>query len=331
MANVSAMLTALGDPTRQAIFERLSHGPLAVGQLAEALPVSRPAVSQHLQVLKDVGLVFDRQEGTRRLYQVDPERARAAAAAPGRVLGALVGRFRAIGPGRVNTDGHHRDAVRREVVVDVAAARRVRDLHRRHDVVVARRAPHRLGADRREIVIEPRIGGRWYTRHEDGTETDTGLVTAWEPPGLFAVTWQIGADWKFHPDLVTTVRCGSTPDGPDRTRVVLEHRGAGRLRRRRGCDARDVRGRRRLDRHPRRVRSAGGPVKYVVLYASGRRRARTAPAHFPAHKSRLDEFHARGDLLMVGTFGDPQAQGSMAIFPHPGGRRGVRRRATRSW
>jgi DNA-binding transcriptional ArsR family regulator len=73
MTNASAMLTALGDPTRQAILDRLATGPMAVGQLADALPVSRPAVSQHLKVLKDVGLVFDRQKGTRRVYQVDPE------------------------------------------------------------------------------------------------------------------------------------------------------------------------------------------------------------------------------------------------------------------
>jgi DNA-binding transcriptional ArsR family regulator len=65
------MMTALGDPTRQALFDRLSDGPLAVGELAAALPVSRPAVSQHLTVLKEVGLVVDRAEGTRRLYQVD--------------------------------------------------------------------------------------------------------------------------------------------------------------------------------------------------------------------------------------------------------------------
>jgi DNA-binding transcriptional ArsR family regulator len=65
------MMTALGDPTRQAIFDRLSDGPRPVGELAALLPVSRPAVSQHLKVLKDVGLVVDRREGTRRLYQVD--------------------------------------------------------------------------------------------------------------------------------------------------------------------------------------------------------------------------------------------------------------------
>jgi DNA-binding transcriptional ArsR family regulator len=73
MTNATAMLTALGDPTRQAIFERLTDGPLAVGQLADVLPISRPAVSQHLKVLKEVGLVTDRQEGTRRLYSVDPD------------------------------------------------------------------------------------------------------------------------------------------------------------------------------------------------------------------------------------------------------------------
>ena len=66
------MMTALGDPTRQAILDRLSRGPRPVGELAAELPVSRPAVSQHLKVLKDVGLVVDRAEGTRRLYQVDP-------------------------------------------------------------------------------------------------------------------------------------------------------------------------------------------------------------------------------------------------------------------
>lgn len=66
-------MTALGDPTRRAIFELLADGPRAVGELARELPVSRPAVSQHLKVLKEAGLVVDRQVGTRRLYQIDPD------------------------------------------------------------------------------------------------------------------------------------------------------------------------------------------------------------------------------------------------------------------
>jgi DNA-binding transcriptional ArsR family regulator len=66
-------LGALADPTRRAIFERLAGGPRSVGELAEGLPVTRPAVSQHLRVLKNAGLVFDRPDGTRRLYQLDPD------------------------------------------------------------------------------------------------------------------------------------------------------------------------------------------------------------------------------------------------------------------
>jgi DNA-binding transcriptional ArsR family regulator len=63
---------ALGDGTRRGIFERLVERPRAVGELARGLPISRPAVSQHLRVLKDAGLVSDRAEGTRRIYVVNP-------------------------------------------------------------------------------------------------------------------------------------------------------------------------------------------------------------------------------------------------------------------
>src|SRR3954447_25321063 len=65
-------LDALGDPTRRAIFERLADGPRAVGELARELPVSRPAVSQHLKVLKAAGLAVDEGRRTRRLYRLDP-------------------------------------------------------------------------------------------------------------------------------------------------------------------------------------------------------------------------------------------------------------------
>ena len=68
-----AAFDALGDPTRRAVFELLADGPRAVGDLARRLPVSRPAVSQHLRVLKDAGLVVDRPAGNRRLYRLDPD------------------------------------------------------------------------------------------------------------------------------------------------------------------------------------------------------------------------------------------------------------------
>jgi DNA-binding transcriptional ArsR family regulator len=70
---LQAGLDALGDATRMAIFQKLAGGPIAVNELARTLPVSRPAVSQHLRVLKDAGLVTDNKAGTRRLYQLNPE------------------------------------------------------------------------------------------------------------------------------------------------------------------------------------------------------------------------------------------------------------------
>src|SRR5688572_14989489 len=68
----NAALNALGDPTRRIVFEQLARRPRSVGELASALPVSRPAVSQHLKVLKEAGLVVDEARGTRRVYRIDP-------------------------------------------------------------------------------------------------------------------------------------------------------------------------------------------------------------------------------------------------------------------
>src|SRR3954465_1697548 len=72
MANHLAF-AALADPTRREVLERLARGPQSVGELAQGLPVSRPAVSQHLKVLKDAGMVLDEADGARRIYRVDPQ------------------------------------------------------------------------------------------------------------------------------------------------------------------------------------------------------------------------------------------------------------------
>jgi len=115
------------------------------------------------------------------------------------------------------------EAIRRDVVVDVGQARAFELFTR--DMTAWWPPKHHIGsAPIDQIMIEPRTGGRWYTTHQDGTETDTGRVVAWEPPGRLVVTWQIGADWKFHRDFRTTVEVRFTAVGADRTRVTLEHR-----------------------------------------------------------------------------------------------------------
>jgi uncharacterized protein YndB with AHSA1/START domain len=84
---------------------------------------------------------------------------------------------------------------------------------------------HHIGsAPIEEIVVEPREGGRWYTRHEDGTETSTGYVAGWDPPERLVLTWQITADWRYDPSLVTIVEVRFVEESPGRTRVELEHR-----------------------------------------------------------------------------------------------------------
>jgi hypothetical protein len=128
------------------------------------------------------------------------------------------------------------EPITREVVVDC-------DPQRAFDLFTADMtswwpAEHHIGsAPIEEVVIEPHPGGRWFTRHQDGTETNTGFVVRYDRPsqdqqgqnqqGRFSVTWQIGADWSYHPDLVTTVDVRFTEEAPGRTRVALEHRDLG--------------------------------------------------------------------------------------------------------
>jgi uncharacterized protein YndB with AHSA1/START domain len=115
------------------------------------------------------------------------------------------------------------EAIRRQVTVPLGQAAAF-------DLFTARMtdwwpSDHHIGsAPIAEIVVEPREGGRWFTRHEDGSETATGYVALWDPPHRLAITWQIGADWKYDPNLVTTVEVGFVAEGDDRTRVELEHR-----------------------------------------------------------------------------------------------------------
>jgi DNA-binding transcriptional ArsR family regulator len=88
-------LAALADPTRRRVFERLRSGGKPVGAIARGLPVSRPAVSQHLKVLKQAGLVIDRPEGTRRVYYIDPQGLGALRAWLDRFWDEALGEFKA--------------------------------------------------------------------------------------------------------------------------------------------------------------------------------------------------------------------------------------------
>jgi hypothetical protein len=75
-----------------------------------------------------------------------------------------------------------------------------------------------------DAVIEPRVGGRWYERGEDGSTCDWGSVLVWEPTGRLVLSWDITADWQYDPSLKTEIELRFLPDGKEATRVELEHR-----------------------------------------------------------------------------------------------------------
>jgi uncharacterized protein YndB with AHSA1/START domain len=86
-------------------------------------------------------------------------------------------------------------------------------------------ASYKIGkANAVDAVIEPRVGGRWYERGDDGSTSQWGSVLAWEPHSRLVLSWDISADWQYDPTLKTEIEVRFSADGSDRTRVELEHR-----------------------------------------------------------------------------------------------------------
>lgn len=169
---------------------------------------------------------------------------------------------------------------------------------------------HHIGkAPLKELILEPKPGGRWYSIAVDGSECDIGKVLVWEPPTRVVLAWQVTAQWTFDPEFVTEIEVTFSSAGRG-THVEFEHRNLERY----GESAAALREQLsqgwpgNLDRF-----SAAAALKAVVFYEPSADVMVKAPLHFAAHKVRLDQFQGRGELLAVGTFADPR-EGSMAVF-----------------
>ena len=221
--------TALGDPTRRAIFERLVERPRAVGELADGLPVSRPAVSQHLKVLKSAGLVVDRQAGKHRIYQVDPDGLAALRAELDRFWNSTLTAYKAIveKPAKeilMSTQAEATTSVQASIVVEASIERAFQVFTSEFDSI----KPHEhnlLQVEIAETVLEPHVGGYIYDRGVDGSECRWARMLAYEPPHRLVFSWDIGPTWQIEPDPAKTseVEVRFIAEAPERTRVEINH------------------------------------------------------------------------------------------------------------
>jgi DNA-binding transcriptional ArsR family regulator len=195
----------LGDPTRRTIFERLTKRPSAVGDLAVGLPVSRPAVSQHLKVLKEAGLVVDQQAGNRH--------------------DCLQNRRRATRGGDHMTIQAGATSVRHEVVVNVPIERAFSVFTK--DFGKFKPPDHNLlEVPIAETVFELHVGGSVFDKGVDGSESHFARVLVYEPPHRVVISWDISPQWVIEMDHTKSseVEVRFIAEAPDRTRVELEHR-----------------------------------------------------------------------------------------------------------
>jgi DNA-binding transcriptional ArsR family regulator/uncharacterized protein YndB with AHSA1/START domain len=218
----------LGDPTRRAILSRLAAGPVPVGEISRGLPVGRPAVSMHLRVLRDAGLVVGRSAGNRRYYQLNPD-----------VLGQLrdyldwywtqaLAAYKAAAEEDDKapmSDAEPEVSVAKTITVEAGIVRAF-EIFADHGRWWPVQTHHLAEPPGVTVILEPFVGGRWYERSADGSECDWGRVLAWEPPHRLLVTFQIGPGWVYEPDprRASEIEVRFTAEGPGRTRVEFEHR-----------------------------------------------------------------------------------------------------------
>ena len=229
MTYVTNGWTALADPTRRTIFERLIEHPSAVRELADDLPVSRPAVSQHLKVLKDAGLVIDRRAGKQRISQVAPDGLAALRAELDRFWTRTLAAYKTAVEQPTRGDPMNIAAadttVRASIVVEAPIAWAFKVFT--EDFGSFKPAEHNLlRVEIAETVLERRIGGFLYDRGIDGSICRWARVLAYDPPNSIVLSWDIGPDWQIEQDPLKTSEweVRFIAESEQRTRIEIEHR-----------------------------------------------------------------------------------------------------------
>ncbi len=245
------VLTALADPTRRTILERLRFGELAAGELGRGLPITQPAVSKHLRVLREAGLVRERRAGTQRIYAVEHDALHELQAW---IEGFWSDALTAFKDAAETT--FERDDM---TTTSLPAVEHGIDLRCSADhaftVFTERMATwwplhlHSIGAglDGRtavDCVIEPRVGGRVYEVLENGTQLDWGRVVTWQPGALLELDWNPSLTQRPYTQVEVRFRrvaddaCRVEVDAPRLGAAPAAARGAAVVRRGLAADAR---------------------------------------------------------------------------------------------
>jgi DNA-binding transcriptional ArsR family regulator/uncharacterized protein YndB with AHSA1/START domain len=222
VATYDDSLTALADPTRRTIFERLLTRPLAVGEIAAGLPVTRPAVSQHLATLKRAGLVEDRRAGTRRVYAVSTsglDRLRATVELYWEQ--ALISYQQAVEDSMADATQATGLIVRKSITVNAPVAQAFEVFTAQIDTWWPRATHSVYGDEVVEVALEPSGGGLVCERTADGREAEWGRIVEWEPPSRVVFDWYPG----YGPEVATRLEVRFSAERDGTTRVDLEHRG----------------------------------------------------------------------------------------------------------
>ena len=213
---------ALAAPTRRRIYQLLLDRPRSVGELAEQLPVSRPAVSQHLKVLVDARLARVTTVGNRHVYSVDAEGMAALRAAVDEMWDTAMGRFAGF------VEREMEDAMEMVQIEPVVKTITVQGepgvvfelFTSRIDEWWPKQTHSVGGSDADRVAVEPGQGGRIYEVTRDGVEHDWGEITTWQPAARLALTWHPGMAASQSTHLEITFR--ATAEG---TEVTLVHDG----------------------------------------------------------------------------------------------------------
>ncbi len=223
--HAASALEALSDDTRRAILDRLRDGERAVGELAAGLPVTKPAVSQHLKVLRDAGLVVERVHGTRHLYRLAPTGLAVVRTYVEELWDVMLDRYAAAAREARRIGGDMPISVIAPVLKTIVVPLRADAAFELFFASMSSWWPldtHSVyEADADQVTVEERLGGHIIEKAADGRLADSGEILEWDRPRRAVLTWHPG----YTEDSVTEVEVRFSSEGDELTRVDLEHRG----------------------------------------------------------------------------------------------------------